>query len=250
MGAHRSSYRPTLPSRPRRFKICSQPLPLGGKDSVTGAVYRRRPNWCPSTRRCFSLSETPPELRSRSRLSVQQQRKRSGGNPPNGNGCANRQSSRIRAMITSRFKRRASITTSTTRIWPGFAFKPTPVCRPPIPIRSIRSSTPSRRSHSIHSPPATRTSFLQKLVNYFNPAFSWYQSLFGPAIFQKTLALSHRASGQRRERALHYDRRPDNTWVQGRRATRFFINDNLAWTDRRARTPVRHKHANFSAERL
>ena len=22
----------------------------------------------------------------------------------------------------------------------------------------------------------------------------------------------------------------DNTWVQGRRATRFFINDNLAWT--------------------
>jgi hypothetical protein len=30
--------------------------------------------------------------------------------------------------------------------------------------------------------------FSQNLVNYFNPAFSWYASLFGPSDFQKTLA--------------------------------------------------------------
>ena len=30
--------------------------------------------------------------------------------------------------------------------------------------------------------------FSQNLVNYFNPAFSWYESLFGPEDFQKTLA--------------------------------------------------------------
>ena len=30
--------------------------------------------------------------------------------------------------------------------------------------------------------------FSGRLVNYFNPAFSWYESLFGPADFQKTLA--------------------------------------------------------------
>ena len=30
--------------------------------------------------------------------------------------------------------------------------------------------------------------FSQNLVNYFNPAFSWYSSLFEPADFQKTLA--------------------------------------------------------------
>jgi len=29
--------------------------------------------------------------------------------------------------------------------------------------------------------------FSQSLVNYFNPAFSWYESLFGPSNFQKTL---------------------------------------------------------------
>jgi len=30
--------------------------------------------------------------------------------------------------------------------------------------------------------------FSQNLVNYFNPAFSWYESLFGPSNFQKTLS--------------------------------------------------------------
>jgi len=30
--------------------------------------------------------------------------------------------------------------------------------------------------------------FSGRLVNYFNPAFSWYESLFGPADLQKTLA--------------------------------------------------------------
>jgi hypothetical protein len=68
-------------------------------------------------------------------------------------------------------------------------------------------------------------------VNYFNPAFSWYESLFGPAEFQKTLAafpIVLQGSGANapftRVGGL------DNTWVQGRRASRFFINDNLAWS--------------------
>ena len=30
--------------------------------------------------------------------------------------------------------------------------------------------------------------FSPKLVNYFNPAFSWYESLFGPANLHATLA--------------------------------------------------------------
>ena len=30
--------------------------------------------------------------------------------------------------------------------------------------------------------------FSQNLVNYFNPAFSWYKSLFGPANLQETLS--------------------------------------------------------------
>jgi hypothetical protein len=47
--------------------------------------------------------------------------------------------------------------------------------------------------------------FSQNLVNYFNPAFSWYESLFGPSDFQKTLsAFPNRVARERRECAVHY----------------------------------------------
>ena len=48
--------------------------------------------------------------------------------------------------------------------------------------------------------------FSSNLVNYFNPAFSWYESLFGPADLQKTLsAFPIVAAGHRSGRAV-YDR--------------------------------------------
>jgi hypothetical protein len=72
--------------------------------------------------------------------------------------------------------------------------------------------------------------FSQNLVNYFNPAFSWYESLFGPSNFQKTLSafpIVLQGSGATPFTPIGG---LDNTWVQGRRASRFFINDNLAWS--------------------
>src|ERR1700731_2853527 len=73
--------------------------------------------------------------------------------------------------------------------------------------------------------------FSQNLVNYFNPAFSWYESLFGPSDFQKTLsAFPIVLQGSGANAPLTTMGGLDNTWVQGRRASRFFINDNLAWS--------------------
>ena len=72
--------------------------------------------------------------------------------------------------------------------------------------------------------------FSQNLVNYFNPAFSWYESLFGPSDFQKTVSafpIVLQGSGANPFTPVGG---LDNTWVQGRRASRFFINDNLAWS--------------------
>jgi hypothetical protein len=72
--------------------------------------------------------------------------------------------------------------------------------------------------------------FSQNLVNYFNPAFSWYESLFGPNDFQKTLSafpIVLQGSGANASTPIGG---LDNTWIQGRRASRFFINDNLAWS--------------------
>jgi hypothetical protein len=72
--------------------------------------------------------------------------------------------------------------------------------------------------------------FSQNLVNYFNPAFSWYESLFGPANFQKTLSAFPIVLEGTGPNPFTTVGGLDNTWVQGRRASRFFINDNLAWT--------------------
>jgi hypothetical protein len=72
--------------------------------------------------------------------------------------------------------------------------------------------------------------FSQNLVNYFNPAFSWYESLFGPRNLQKTLSafpIVLQGSGANPFTPIGG---LDNTWVQGRRASRFFINDSLAWS--------------------
>jgi hypothetical protein len=74
--------------------------------------------------------------------------------------------------------------------------------------------------------------FSTSLVNYFNPGFSWYESLFGPTDFQRTLAdfpIVLQGTGGTNTPFTTIGGL-DNTWVQGRRASRFFINDNLAWS--------------------
>jgi Carboxypeptidase regulatory-like domain len=72
--------------------------------------------------------------------------------------------------------------------------------------------------------------FSQNLVNYFNPAFSWYESLFGPTDLQKTLSAFPIVLQGTGANAFTPMGGLDNTWIQGRRASRFFINDNLAWS--------------------
>jgi hypothetical protein len=72
--------------------------------------------------------------------------------------------------------------------------------------------------------------FSQNLVNYFNPAFSWYESLFGPSDLQKTLLAFPIVLQGGGANPFTPIGGLDNTWVQGRRASRFFLNDNLAWS--------------------
>jgi hypothetical protein len=72
--------------------------------------------------------------------------------------------------------------------------------------------------------------FSQNLVNYFNPAFSWYESLFGPGDLAKTLAAFPIVLEGTGANPFSTVGGLDNTWIQGRRASRIFINDNLAWS--------------------
>ena len=187
-----------------------------------------------------------------SRLSIQQRWDRGGGQSAEWKRLrepAERFAFERRSRAGANGARRLQHRLRTTS--PGSGFRPTPDCRPPIPIRSIRCSTPSLRSRFTRLRPGYTHVFSGHLVNYFNPAFSWYESLFGPADFQKTLAafpIVLQGSGANAPFTTLGGL--DNTWVQGRRATRFFINDNLAWTVGSARIPVRNQQPDLPPERL
>ncbi len=220
----------TVPSSTFQSYVLQQ-LPLGGTDSVTGSVYQPSPQSVPFYRKMFSLygntSGTP--------LMVLGCPFDVGGTPPaianDGNGCANRQSIshssddheqvqtvrvdyNISEKNTSWFRFQAD-----TGVQAAFT-------DPINPLFNALSPQP------LYSFAAGYTHvFSQNLVNYFNPAFSWYESLFGPADFQRTLsAFPIVLQGSGANAPFTTVGGLDNTWVQGRRASRFFINDNLAWT--------------------
>jgi Carboxypeptidase regulatory-like domain len=208
-----------------------QQLPLGGTDSVTGKVYQPSPQSVSFYHKMFSLygntSGTP--------LAVLGCPFDVGGTsaatPNDGNGCANRQSVSHSSDDHEQVQ--------TIRIDYNFDEKNTTWYRfqadtglqaaytdPINPLFNAISPQP------LYSFAAGYTHvFSQNLVNYFNPAFSWYESLFGPANFQKTLsAFPIVLQGSGVNAPFSTLGGLDNTWVQGRSASRFFINDNLAWS--------------------
>src|SRR3984893_7506095 len=208
-----------------------QQLPLGGTDSVTGSVYQPSPQSVPFYQKMFSLygntNGTP--------LTVLGCPFDVGGVTPaianDGNGCANRQSVSHSSddheqVQTVRIDYNINEKNST---W--FRFQTdnglqAAYTDPINPLFNALSPQP------LYSSAAGYTHvFSQNLVNYFNPAFSWYGSLFGPSDFQKTLsAFPIVLQGRGANAPFTTVGGLDNTWVQGRRASRFFINDNLAWS--------------------
>src|SRR6202048_5096026 len=208
-----------------------QQLSLGGTDSVTGSVYQPSPQSVPFYQKMFSLygntKGTP--------LTVLGCPFDVGGVAPaiadDGNGCANRQSISHSSpdheqVQTVRIDYNSS---EKNTIWFRFQTDTGVQAAYTDPINPSFNALSPQPLYSFAAGYAHV--FSQNLVNYFNPAFSWYESLFGPADFQKTLAafpIVLQGSGAiapfTRVGGL------DNTWVQGRRASRFFINDNLAWS--------------------
>ena len=208
-----------------------QQLPLGGTDSVTGSIYNPSPKSVPFYQKMFSLygntSGTP--------LAVLGCPFDAGGGTPaianDGNGCANRQSvSRSsddhEQVQTVRIDYNISEKNTTWFRFQTDTGVQTAFTDPINPLFNAVSPQP------LYSFAAGYTHvFSQNLVNYFNPAFSWYGSLFGPSDFQKTLsAFPIVLQGSGANAPFTTVGGLDNTWVQGRRASRFFINDNLAWS--------------------
>ncbi|MFZ0946816.1 MAG: carboxypeptidase-like regulatory domain-containing protein [Candidatus Sulfotelmatobacter sp.] len=195
-----------------------QQLPLGYTDPVTGLSYPAAPQLVPFYQQMFSLygdtSGTPTALLG----------------CPITAGCANRQSvshssddheqvqtARVDYNINSR-----------DTAWFRFQADNGLQAAWTDPINPVFDAISPQPLYSFAAGHAHV--FSQNLVNYFNPAFSWYESLFGPSNFQKTLSafpIVFQGSGANPFTPIGG---LDNTWVQGRRASRFFINDNLAWS--------------------
>src|SRR3984893_698386 len=208
-----------------------QQLPLGGRDSVTGSTYAPVPQLVPFYQKMFSLygntGGTPLAVLG---CPLNADGTTPSGSPPNGNGCANRQSVshssddheqvqtvrvdyNINPRDTAWFRFQSD--TGLQAAWTD----------PINPVFDAFSPQP------LYSFAAGHTHiFSQNLVNYFNPAFSWYESLFGPSSFQRTLSAFPIVLQGTGANAFTPMGGLDNTWVQGRRASRFFINDNLAWS--------------------
>ena len=221
----------TVPSPAFQQYVLRQ-LPLGGTDSVTRSTYSPAPQLVPFYQKMFSLygntSGTPLAVLG---CPFNADGALTSGSPPNGNGCANRhsvshssddheqvQTARVDYNIDEnntawfRFQTDNGLQAAYTD-----AINPVFNAVSPQPLYSFAAGY----THV----------FSQNLVNYFNPAFSWYESLFGPNDFQKTLsAFPIVLQGSGANAPFTTIGGLDNTWVQGRRASRIFINDNLAWS--------------------
>ena len=208
-----------------------QQLPFGGTDSVTGSVYQPSPQSVPFYQKMFSLygntNGTP--------LTVLGCPFDTGGARPaisnDGNGCANRQSVSHSSddheqVQTVRIDYNINDNNAT---WYRLQTDTGLQAAYTDPINPLFNAISPQPLYSFAAG-YTRV-FSQRLVNYFNPAFSWYGSLFAPSDFQKTLAAFPMVlQGLGANAPFTTIGGLDNTWLQGRRASRFFINDNLAWS--------------------
>ena len=209
-----------------------QQLPLGGKDALTGATYFPSAQSVPFYQKMFSLygntSGTPLAILG---CPFDADGGAAGGMRPNGDGCANRQS------ISNSSDDHEQVQTARidynidpeNTAWFRFQADTGLQAAYTDPINPLFDAISSQPLYSFAA--GYTHIFSQNLVNYFNPGFSWYESLFGPADFPRTLsAFPIVLEGSGADAPFTTLGGLDNTWIQGRRATRIFINDNLAWS--------------------
>jgi hypothetical protein len=220
----------TVPTAAFQQYVLTQ-LPLGAIDSVTGTQYPAAPQLVPFYQKMFSLYGNT----AGSPLSVLGCPFDVGGGPPtvpnDGNGCANRRgvshsSDDHEQVQTARID--YNIDKANTA-WLRFQSDTGLQAAYTDPINPLFDAISPQPLYSFAA--GYTHVFSQNVVNYFNPAFSWYSSLFGPSDFQQTLAAFPIVlQGSGGNAPFTTIGGLDNTWVQGRKASRFFINDNLAWS--------------------
>jgi len=157
------------------------------------------------------------------------------GYPPNGNGCAIRHttsqsSADHEQVITARADQNIDID---NMVWYRLQSDTGLQAAYTDPINPLFNSISSQPLYSFAA--GYTHIFSQNLLNYFNPAFSWYESLFGPADLAKTLgAFPIVLEGAGSNAPFTTLGGLDYNWVQegGRRGSK----STTTWRGRRART--------------
>jgi Carboxypeptidase regulatory-like domain len=206
-------------------------LPRGGVDSVSGARYPAQPTLVPFYRNLFTLYRgsggTPLPVLG---CPFNMDGSAGAGGPPDGNGCALRRSVSQSSgdheqVITARIDQNFS---TANTAWYRFQSDTGLQAAYTDPINPLFNAISSQPLYSFSA--GYTHIFSQHLVNYFNPAFSWYESLFGPTDLSQTLAAFPIVlEGIGSNAPFTTLGGLDYNWVQGRRATRFHVNDDLSW---------------------
>jgi len=210
-----------------------QQLPSGGKDSVTGATYPAAPQMVPFYQKIVALyGNTNGAPLAVLGCPLNADGSQATGNPPNGNGCASRQSVSHSSDDHEQVQTARVDWNIDPKNTAWFRFQADTGLQAAYtdPINPLFDSVSPQPLYSFAA--GYTHVFSQNLVNYFNPGFSWYSSLFAPRNFQRTLAafpIVLQGTGGTNTPFTTIGGL-DNIWLQGRKASRFFINDNLAWS--------------------
>jgi hypothetical protein len=229
----------TVPSTAFQNYVLAQ-LPRGGVDSISGASYPAAPAMVPFYQKMFALyprtSGAPlPVLGCPLNLDGSM----ASGAPPNGNGCANRSTTSQSSLdheqvITARIDHNIDVN---NMVWYRFQSDTGLQAAYTDPVNPIFNAISSQPLYSVTA--GYTHIFSSNLLNYFNPAFSWYASLFGPADLNSTLAAFPIAlQGVGSNAPFSALGGLDYNWVQGRRAARLQLNDNLSWTSGRHQVKI------------
>ena len=220
----------TVPSTQFQNYVLEQ-LPRGGLDTITGISYPAAPALAPFYHKMFSLYRSSagsplPVLG----CPLGADGSLASGSPPNGNGCANRQTVSMSSadheqVITTRLDHDLD---AHNMVWYRFQSDTGLQAAYSDPINPVFNSLSPQPMYSFAS--GYTHIFNQNMVNYFNPAFSWYSSIFEPPDRAQTVAafpIVLQGAGSNAPftplGGLDYN------WPQGRRVTRYQFNDMLTW---------------------
>jgi hypothetical protein len=220
----------TVPTAAFQQYVLGQ-LPRGGTDVVSGTAYPAAPQLVPFYRQLFSLyGSTAGEPLPVLGCPLTAGGGLAAGTVPNGDGCANRQNVTLTSpdheqVFTLRIDQNVN---ANNLVWYRFQADTGLQAAYTDPINPLFNALSPQPLYSLVS--GFTHVFTDHLVNHFNPSFSWYSSVFGPSNLDATRAASPIVlQGQGPNVPLTTLGGLDALWPQGRKATRFHVNDDVTW---------------------